>query len=80
MPKPLTIYTFVPQQSHASYYYRILVPLETARDLGLPVRSLVDTNLEGISPEERVKNFCESDIVLMYQPIGDGTLHNFKLA
>lgn len=80
MAKPLTIYTFVPVGAHASYYYRVTVPLKTASDLGLPVNVIIDRNIEGVSPEERIKNFCEADIIHMYQPIGDGTLHNAKMA
>lgn len=76
----LNLYTFVPQQSTISYDYRILTVVKTAQELGLPVRALVDTNLEGISPQDRIKNFCEADLVLLYQPIGDGILNNIRTA
>lgn len=80
MPEPLNVYTFVPQQTTISYDYRIMTTVVTARELGLPVKFHVDTNIEGVSPEERVKNFTEADIVLMYQPVGFGPLHNMRVA
>jgi len=76
----LNVYSFVPQGAHASYYLRVQTPLMTARDLGLPIRTIIDTNKEGVNPEQRIKNFCEADIVLLYQPIGEGTLHNIRMA
>jgi hypothetical protein len=80
VPKPLTIYTFIPHNASASYYYRIAVPLRTAAELGLPVQPIIDTNIEGTSPQERIKNFCEADVVMMYQPVGEGSLHNVRMA
>jgi glycosyltransferase involved in cell wall biosynthesis len=77
---PLTVYTFVPHNSHASYYYRVFVPFRTARDLGLPVQVHIDTNDAGIDPESRVRAFFESDVVLLYQPIGEPTWYNAKAA
>lgn len=77
---PLTVYTFVPRNWHASYYYRVFVPFWTAKELGLPVRIHVDTNDAGINPEDRVRAFCEADVIMFYQPIGDPTLQNIKSA
>jgi glycosyltransferase involved in cell wall biosynthesis len=54
------------------------VPLHTARDLGLPVRIVIDTVGAGVSEEERARAFCEADIVLLYQPIGDGPINNIR--
>jgi hypothetical protein len=80
MSNVLNIYSFIPQSHTVSSYYRIQVMAETARDLGLPVRVKIDTNIEGITPEERIRSFCEADMILLYQPIGDGTLNNVKMA
>lgn len=76
----LNIYTFAPQQSTISSDYRILTIVKTAQELGLPVRAMIDTNLEGIDQQQRIQNFCEADLVLLYQPIGDGTLNNLRMA
>jgi glycosyltransferase involved in cell wall biosynthesis len=76
----LNIYAFVPQQSTISYDYRVMTILKTASDLGLPLKAIVDTNIEGTDPQQRIKNFCEADVVLMYQPIGEGTVNNIRMA
>jgi glycosyltransferase involved in cell wall biosynthesis len=80
MAEPLTVYTYVPRNWHASYYYRVFVPFHTAHEMGLPIRVHVDTNDAGIGEEQRVKAFCEADVILLYQPIGDSTLHNIRIA
>lgn len=77
-PIPLKVYTVIPHVHTASFYYRLAVPLETAADLGLPVSSVIDRNETSTSPEERVRNFCESDIILLYQPIGDQPVSNVR--
>jgi glycosyltransferase involved in cell wall biosynthesis len=46
----------------------------------LPVRVHVDTNDAGIDAEQRVRAFFESDVVLLYQPIGEPTWHNVRAA
>ena len=76
----LSYYSFVPRNSNASFYYRILVPFMTARDLGLPVRLQIDTNDAGIATEDRVRGFCESDFVVLYHPISEPTLQNCRMA
>ena len=76
--KPLTVYTLIPQKHSASFYYRLQVPLETADILGMPVKTIIDVNDAGISQEERVRSFCESDIVHLYQPIGEHPINNIK--
>jgi hypothetical protein len=78
MKPPLNVYTSIPHMASASYYYRLAVPLKTAVELGLNVRAVVDTNDMGISPEARVQNFCNADVVLMYQPIGEMPMHNIR--
>jgi glycosyltransferase involved in cell wall biosynthesis len=40
----------------------------------------MDTNLDSVDPQMRIKNFCEADVVLMYQPVGDQPLHNQRMA
>lgn len=76
----LEYYTFVPRNFHAAFYYRVFVPFHTARDLGIPARVHVDTNDAGIDPEERVKRFFESDVVLLYHPAHSGVVHNARRA
>lgn len=78
--RPLTLYAYVPQGYHAAFPYRIFTPLHTARDLGLPVRAHIDTNLAGIDMEQRIKAMFESDIILLYQPIGEPTWYNLRAA
>ncbi len=78
MSKPLTIYTAIPHAGSASYYYRLAVPIKTAGELGLNVRAIVDTNDASIPSEARVQNFCEADVVLMYQPVGEVPMANIK--
>lgn len=76
--KPLQIYTVVPQKHTASFYYRLEVPLYTARDLGLPVRATIDTLDAQVGNDERIRKFCEADVVLLYQPVGDGPIANVR--
>ena len=76
--KPLEIYTFQPQSHTASYYYRLTMPIKAMNDLGLPVRAMVDTDLSAITSSDRVHAFCEADIALMYQPVGEGPLSNVR--
>lgn len=78
MKEPLVIYTSIPHGASASYYYRLAVPIHTAAELGLNVRVIVDTNDIGIPPEVRIQNFCEADIVLIYQPMGETPMNNIR--
>lgn len=80
MVKPLTVYSYIPRNFSASFYYRIQVPIMTANELGMTVRARIDTNDAGIDPETRVRTFCEADIVHLYQPVGDATYHNARIA
>lgn len=77
--KPLNIYALYPPKATASYYYRIGVQLSTAEDLGLPVKAVIDQNLADISSEERFKQFCEADLVLMYQPVGEVNIQSVRM-
>ena len=74
----MVIYTVIPHGASASFYYRLNVPLSTASELGLPVQVIIDRNDAGISPENRVKAFCESDMIILYQPVGDQPINNVK--
>mgnify|MGYP003347268727 FL=1 len=66
-------------RSHsASFYYRLQVPLETASVLGMPVKAIIDTNDAGVSQEERIRTFCEADVVHLYQPIGEHPINNIR--
>jgi len=76
--KPLTVYTLIPYHHSASFFYRLQTPLMTAGDLGLPVKITIDRNEAGTSPEDRARQFCEADIVLLYQPVGEQPIHNIK--
>jgi glycosyltransferase involved in cell wall biosynthesis len=74
--KPLNVYALVPPSHTASWYYRLEVPLLTARDLGLPVHILIDNNSADCPAERRAMGFSEADIVMLYQPIGQGPISN----
>lgn len=76
--KPITVYTVIPPKHTASAYYRLQVPLETAELLGLPVRAVIDPHTLDIPEQERIKNYSEADIVLLYQPIGDRNVENIR--
>jgi len=76
--KPLRVYTLIPYSHTASQYYRAEVVLETAATLGLPIQSVIDRHDAGTSAEERVSQFCESDIILLYQPLGDTAINNVR--
>lgn len=76
--KPLTVYTLIPQKHSASFYYRLQVPLDTAAVLGMPVKTVVDINDASISTEERIRAFCDADIVHLYQPIGEHPINNIR--
>jgi hypothetical protein len=77
-PEPLKIYAIVPHNHTASWYYRIEVPLNTARDLGLPVRIVIDNNDAAVPESERQRAFCEADLIIIYQPIGEGPINNIR--
>jgi hypothetical protein len=76
----LSVYTFVPRGAHASYYYRVIVPLKTAADLSLPVRAFIDTDDPNIDPQQRMIQYCNSDLVLLYQPVGEGPVMHTRMA
>ena len=76
--RPLTVYTLIPNRASASFYYRLDVPIQTAADLGLPIKVMVDRNEVGLSAEDRVKAFCESDLIILYQPVGDQPINNVR--
>jgi glycosyltransferase involved in cell wall biosynthesis len=76
--KPLTVYSLIPYVHSASFFYRLETPLQTASDLGLPVKIVIDRNEAGMNPEERIRQFCEADMILLYQPVGEQPVHNIK--
>jgi glycosyltransferase involved in cell wall biosynthesis len=76
--KPLTVYTLIPHRHTASFYYRCSVPLETADMLGLPIKSIIDNNDAGVPAQERIRQFCDADLILLYQPIGEQPIHNIR--
>lgn len=76
--KPLSVYALVPHGASASFFYRLETPLMTAADLGMPIRVVIDRNDMGTSPQDRVRSFCESDLILLYQPVGEEPIKNIK--
>ena len=76
--KPLTVYSVIPPKHSASFYYRLQVPFDTAAVLGLPVRSVIDTNDAAIPAQERIMQFCEADVIALYQPVGEQPINNFR--
>ncbi len=76
--RPMTVYSLIPPGGSASFYYRCGVPIHTAALLGLPIKAMIDTNDAGISSEDRVRNFCEADIVSLYQPLGENPVNNIR--
>lgn len=74
--KPLNVYTYVPQNHTASFYYRILAPLKAINDLGFPILAMVSTDSTRIPPEDNIRAFCESDVALVYQPASEAVRHN----
>lgn len=72
------IYAICPQRYHASYYYRILVPLQTMETLGL-AQVLVDDLSPGMSLEDRVNLVSHSDINLFYQPTSVSLLNDMRV-
>lgn len=78
--RPLAIYSFIPRRHTTSWYYRVQVPLETARDLGLNVRSLIDTDDAGITNEQHFSAFNGADVCLLYQPTGDAEIQKITVA
>lgn len=74
----LKVYTFAARDHTASTYYRLLLPFQTARDLGMKLRVVIDNDSAGIDPLRRWKEFSEADVIVMYQPVGDQVLHNIR--
>ena len=74
----LSVYTIIPPKASASFYYRLDVPIRTAEDLGLPVKVLVDTDSASIPEQERIDGFCNADVLLLYQPVGDSPIRNVR--
>lgn len=78
MTKSLSVYAFIPRHHHIAYSYRITTPLEAARDLGLSVRAVIDTDDAGISPQEKFNALCSADIAFLYQPISEMTVSQLR--
>lgn len=78
MRVPLRVFSQVPQGATASFAYRLTTPLTAMRDLGLPLLAMIDTDSTKISAMDRVEAFCNSDVALLYQPIGTGPLNNIR--
>jgi glycosyltransferase involved in cell wall biosynthesis len=78
MSEPITVYTVLPDRHTASFYYRLQVPLKTAAELGLPVLAMIDHNSADQPAMDRARAFCEADLILLYQPIGEAPIQNIK--
>ena len=78
MRTPMKVYTVIPQVHTASFYYRLSVPIETAEMLGLPIKGVIDTNDAAKSQQEKIMEFCDADIITLYQPIGEAPLNNYR--
>lgn len=74
----MKVYTYCPRDHTASYYYRLLAPLRAMTDLGLKIETFIDTDSNRVTPMDRVRGMCESDLCLMYQPVGDVPLNNVR--
>ena len=72
------IYTICPKDYHASYYYRIVVPMTTMEELGLGAIPVIDDAASDVDAWRRITALTHSDLNLMYQPIGRGFLANMK--
>jgi len=76
--KPLQIYTVIPHNASASLYYRMKLPIDTAAALGLNIRATIDTFNASVPAEDRVRGYCEADLVMLYQPVGEVALNNAR--
>ena len=76
--RPLRIYTLIPHRHSASFYYRCSLPIDTAAVLGLPIKAVIDVNDASVTAEERVKQFCDADIIMLYQPVGEHPVNNIN--
>lgn len=76
--KPLQIYTVIPHDASASLYYRLKVPIDTAAVLGLPIRATIDTMNAMVPADSRARGYCEADLVILYQPVGEASLNNAR--
>lgn len=76
----MVIYAFIPMSRvHASYYYRMIVPLQTMEDMGLPVTVLIDDMDRNTPTEYRRDGLIWSDIVWMYQATDPLLRHNVNI-
>lgn len=78
MAEPLNIFTIWPWGTTASFYYRLGVPLLTARDLGLPIKVTIDRNGVTEDPQKRIIAMCDADLCLFYQPVGELAISNMR--
>src|SRR5689334_875153 len=63
------LYTQIPHEFNASYYYRVVLPLMTMERLKLPVHAIIDRNDADISEEQRILGFCHSEYSQIYQGV-----------
>jgi hypothetical protein len=73
----MLIYSVLPARYHASYYYRIFVPLKTLEDMGL-AEVVLDDLSPNIPLQKRINMVAHSDICLFYQPTSESLLHDMK--
>lgn len=76
--KPLKVFSIIPYSHSASFFYRLQTVFDTAAVLGLPVKTTIDRQDANTPAEVRVKQFCEADVAVLYQPIGEVPVNNIR--
>jgi len=71
------IYSVLPARYHASYYYRVFVPLKTLDEMGL-AEIVMDDLSPTVSIQQRINMVSHADICLFYQPTSPSLLHDMK--
>ena len=79
----LKIFSSIPMDMNASFYYRITLPLEQMEKQGFESLSIVDdhkgtSRRPPLTPEERLEAFALADINLVYQTISPAYSHNIS--
>lgn len=69
----------IPRESHASYYYRMSVPLMTMHEMGMGL-ALIDDFGPDIQPQHRVNAFSNADVNIFYQPVSKLLIRNIEVA
>src|SRR5690242_12876377 len=73
------VYSQIPHDFNASYYYRVVLPLMTMERLKLPIYPIIDRNDADIPDEQRVLGFCHSEYSQIYQGVNPRYLEFMKV-